>query len=206
MSENLVISQSCLIEKNMAILNGKVVFEKPGQDTAGFLMDMYKHTATNYPKFYKMDKLCKLGFLAGELLLKDPDVFDGYDKDEIAIVLYNANASLEADQQYFNSVSEIPSPALFIYTLPNILIGELCIRHGIKGENIFFLQETFQPKSMVDYVGMLLSQDIAQACLCGWVDLLGEEYKACLMWVEKNKSGEMFSTAIIDTIYNQNHG
>ncbi len=206
LSANLVISQSCLIEKNKAILNGRVVFEKPGQDAAGFLLDMYKYAAINYPKFYKMDKLCKLGFLAGELLLSAPDIFEGYNKDEIAIVLYNANASLEADQQYFNTVSEMASPALFIYTLPNILIGELCIRHGIKGENIFFLQETFEVESLVDYVGLLLGQDIAKACLCGWVDLLGEEYKACLMWVEKNKGGEIFSAAIIDKLYNQNHG
>lgn len=206
MSGNPVISQSCLIEKNKAILNGTVVFEKPWQDAAGFLLDMYKHSGINYPKFYKMDKLCKLGFLGGELLFSDPDVFEGYGKDEIAIVLYNANASLEADQLYFNTVSDMASPALFIYTLPNILIGELCIRHGIKGENVFFIQETFEVESMIDYVALLLEQDIAKACLCGWVDFLGEDYKACLMWVEKNKSGELFSTAIINTIYNQNHG
>jgi len=206
MSGNLAISNSCLIENNKAILNGTVVFEKPGLDAAGFLLAMYKDSAINYPKFYKMDKLCKLGFLAGEMLFSHPAVFKDYANDEIAIVLYNANASLEADQQYFNTVSEMASPALFIYTLPNILIGELCIRHGIKGENIFFLEEQFDPGHMVDYVSLLLGQDIAKACLCGWVDILGEEYKACLMWVEKDKSGELFSAAIIDTIYNQYHG
>ncbi len=206
MSGNLHISQSCLIETNKAILNGKVVFDEPDLNAGDFLLALYKHLPINYPKFYKMDKQCKLGFLAGELLFNDADVFKEYAKDEIAIVLYNANASLEADRNYYKTVDEMASPALFLYTLPNILIGELCIRHGIKGETIFFVEEKFDAASMIDYVNLLLEQNIAKACLCGWVDFLDNDYKACLLWVEKDKNGEMFSKEIIDKLYNQYYG
>ena len=206
MPAKLVITKSCLIESNKVVLNGEVVFDNPNLDTAGFLMSCYKHSAINYPKFYKMDKLCKLGFLAAEQLLNAQDVMSGYQKDEIAIILYNANASLDADMQYYDSVSDLASPALFVYTLPNILIGELCIRHGIKGESTFFLEEKFNADSLIDYVSLLLEQDLAKACLCGWVDVLGEEYKACMMWVEKDKAGRQFTTETIHSIYNQLHG
>lgn len=206
MSRNLVISKSCLIEKNRAILNGTIVFDAPGMDASGFLTALYKNTGASYPRFYKMDNLCKLGFLAGELMFGNPAVIKQYNTDEIAIVLYNANASLDTDIRYYSSVKEMASPALFVYTLPNILIGELCIRHGIKGESVFFLAEELNATDLKEYVSLLLEQDIAKACLCGWVDFLGNDYKLCLMWVEKDKQGEVFSVDTINTLYKQRNG
>lgn len=110
-------------------------------DLSAFLLALYKHAGINYPKFYKMDNLSKLGFLAAEMILKNPTLILDFKKEDIAIVLYNRNSSLDTDINYFETVKEMASPALFVYTLPNILIGELCIRHGFKGENIFFLRD-----------------------------------------------------------------
>jgi len=203
MIENIVITRSCVITESKAILDGAIVFDHPAPQASAFLTALYKDMRVNYPKFYKMDHLSKLGFLAGELIFTDPSIRRAYPDDEVAIILYNANSSLDADQQYYQTVSDIASPALFLYTLPNILIGELCIRHGIKGENTFFLEEEFNAKRLKEYVSILLEQEIAKACLCGWVDYLDDTYKACLLWVECNKEGTMFSVDTINTIYNQ---
>ena len=40
------------------------------------LTDFYREKVGDYPKFFKMDTLCKLGFLLGELIAREePDRF-----------------------------------------------------------------------------------------------------------------------------------
>jgi hypothetical protein len=40
---------------------------------------------------------------------------------------------------------------------------------------------------MEKQVNYLLNTNILQACICGWVDVLDQEYKAVLFFVEKKK-------------------
>src|ERR1700722_3309166 len=126
------ITASCVIRENRIYLNGRLLWESPPPGPADFLLSVYQHFGFQYPKFYKMDQLSKLGWLAAELLLSDGFDKADYRPEDIAIVLSNANASLDTDYKYFATVSGIPSPALFVYTLPNIVIGEICIRHKFK--------------------------------------------------------------------------
>ncbi|MDB5147103.1 MAG: hypothetical protein JWQ57_1123 [Mucilaginibacter sp.] len=145
-----------------------------------------------------MDNLAKLGWLATEILLKDFDA-TRYQPTDIGVVLSNASSSLDADKRYYDSVQEMASPALFVYTLPNIVIGEICIRHHFKGENAFFIFEQFNADFINRYVSVLLEAGQLQACICGWVELLGDDYKAVLFLVEKEeKEGSVPFT--IDTI------
>ena len=65
------------------------------------------------------------------------------------------------------------------------MIGEICIRHQFKGENAFFVFESFNAAFLAQYVHGLMENGSARACICGWVDVLGEEYKAALFLVEK---------------------
>ena len=48
------------------------------------------------------------------------------------LVLSNANASLDVDLKYAKTMQTGASPALFVYTLPNIVIGEISIRIILK--------------------------------------------------------------------------
>jgi hypothetical protein len=198
------ITASCIIEDHVVVKNGKIVFDDrrgdgggtadgahPGDgearkaDLPDFLQSVYQYTGVNYPRFYKMDNLSKLGWLAAEILLKESFHAGKYPVEEIGVVLANANASLDTDLKYFDTVKEFPSPSLFVYTLPNIMIGEICIRGGFKGENAFFISDRFDADFTVQYVRHLLDKDILQVCICGWVDLLGSAYKAALFLVEK---------------------
>ncbi len=133
-----------------------------------------------------MDNLSKLGWLTSELLLKH---FDKtlYKPEEVGLILSNANASLDSDRRYLNSVADIPSPALFVYTLPNIMTGEICIRNGFKGEDAFFISEQFDADFIAGYVQNLLDHDTLKACICGWVDVLGNDYKSALFLIEKQE-------------------
>jgi hypothetical protein len=184
------ITASCVISDHIVHINGKAVFEASAADGQDFLLSVYQHTGVQYPKFYKMDNLSKLGWLACELLLRQGFRRTDYEPEEVAVVLSNANASLDTDYKYFATVKDIPSPAVFVYTLPNIMIGEICIRHQFKGENAFFVFESFNAAFLAQYVHGLMESGSARACICGWVDALGEEYKAALFLVEE-AAGEM---------------
>jgi hypothetical protein len=207
------ITASCVISDNLISINGLAVpgptpapaGPKPGPapvspDPAGFLLSAYQHFGFQYPKFYKMDLLSKLGWLACELLLKEGFEPGNYQPEDIAVVLSNSNASLDTDYRYMETVKEVPSPAVFVYTLPNIMIGEICIRHKFKGENAFFVFDSFDAGFIHQYVRDLMENGTARACICGWVDVLGPEYKAVLYLVEKVPSSVPFDLISMNRI------
>jgi hypothetical protein len=170
---------------------------------ADFLAAAYRHFDLQYPKFYKMDLLSRLGWIATELLLGPGWDTTIYRPEDIAVVLSNANSSLDTDYKYHETTRDIPSPSVFVYTLPNIVTGEICIRHALKGENAFFLSSSFDPVLLANYCGYLLEQGIANACITGWVDLLGDEYKAALFLIERTIHPEApeFSAETMQAIF-----
>lgn len=207
MNNQHYITSHCTISSNAVRYNGTLLFEAEYTDIAGFLLSAYQLLGVKYPKFYKMDNLAKLGWLAAEVLLKDFDAAK-YHPTDIGVVLSNASSSLDADKRYYESVQDMASPALFVYTLPNIVIGEICIRHHFKGENAFFIFEQFNADFIAGYVSNLLDTQQLQVCICGWVELLGDEYKALLFLVEKEeKEGSMpFITENINKVYSIPNG
>lgn len=199
------ITSHCIISNNRVVLNGLCLFEQKA-DAPAFLLSAYQHFQLNYPKFYKMDNLSKLGWLAAELLLQDLNLKDRYTDEQIGLVLANSNSSLDADLRYSDTMNEAASPALFVYTLPNIVIGEISIRHKLKGENAFFINEQFDAQLIEQQVSLLMDSNVLQACICGWVELLGNEYKAALFLVEKNQpSGHNFLADYLMQLFNENH-
>jgi hypothetical protein len=202
LAENYITS-SCKIDSSVVFKDGQRIFENKGVDVNDFLLSVYQHFQLNYPKFYKMDNLSKLGWLASEILLKDSFKKDNYQPEEVGVILANSNSSLDDDIKYFDSVKDIASPSLFVYTLPNIVIGEICIRNHFKGEHAFFIQDTFDAAFIAQQVNYLLDKNILQTCICGWVDVLGEDYKANLFLVEKQKSENtlLFSAENMNNIF-----
>ena len=202
LAENHIIS-SCIIERGTVFKDGSMLFENKEADLADFLLSVYQHFQLNYPKFYKMDNLSKLGWLASEVLLKDSVQKDQYQPEEVGLVLANRNSSLDNDIKYFESAKEIASPSLFVYTLPNIVIGEICIRNNFKGEHSFYIQDTFDADFIAGQVDYLLDNNVLKVCICGWVDVLGQDYKAALYLVEKNQTDKSkpFSIKNINSIF-----
>jgi hypothetical protein len=182
------ITASCVISNQMVYKNQQPVFESQSLELNDFLTAAYRHFELQYPKFYKMDHLGKLGWLANEILLQDNFDTGKYKPEDVGIVLSNANASLDTDIKYFETTKTMASPALFVYTLPNIVIGEISIRHQFKGENAFFIAAEFDAGFIEQYVSNLLNNNILQCCICGWVDVLDDKYNATLFLIEKDKS------------------
>lgn len=197
-----------MISNHHVLKNGKTVFENRHTDLHDFLLSVYNYFGLSYPKFYKMDNLSKLGWLTSEILLKDNFIAEKYRPDETGLVLSNANSSLDTDLKYFETTKDIPSPSVFVYTLPNIMIGEICIRNKFKGENAFFISNEFDADFMKQYVDNLINNNILQACIFGWVDLLEDDYKAVLFLVEKEKGEQssLFLQENIDKIFKADNG
>lgn len=140
-----------------------------------------RHFGIQYPKFFKMDNLSKLAFLGSELLLKDQK------SPETALLFANSSSSLDTDVTYQESIADkdnyFPSPAVFVYTLPNICLGEISIRHQLKTENSFFIFGAFNPDFFIGYAENLIETGKAENVLCGWTELFKEDYKAFLYLV-----------------------
>jgi hypothetical protein len=199
------ITASCTITNGKVYKNEQTVFENFGVPVQELLLSIYQQFTLNYPKFYKMDNLSKLGWLAAEVLLKDTDVKEKYQPAEVGLIIANANSSLDNDIKYHHTVSDVPSPSVFVYTLPNIVIGEICIRNNFKGEHALFIQSEFDTDFIYKQVNYLLDTNILKMCICGWVDILGEDYKAALFLIENSGAGSekaLFSADNMSRIFN----
>ena len=208
MTENLYIAASCSIVNNVVIKDSKSLFENKGMAVQPFLVSVYQHFAINYPRFYKMDNLCKLGWLATEILVEHSFDKTAYQAEDIGVVLSNSSSSLDTDIKYYETVKTIASPALFVYTLPNIVLGEICIRHNFKGENDFFIFENFNAGFIQQYVSHLFETGVLKACICGWVEIMDDNYGTSLYLIEKKGNGNtmLFTEENIHNNYQITHG
>lgn len=165
-------------------LNGKLLFQNETEELTPFIKSAYKNLNISYPKFFKMDTLSKLAFVATEVLLQE----SVKDEENIAVLLSNNASSLDTDRTYQESISDpknyFPSPSVFVYTLPNICIGEICIRHQLFSENSFFIFDAFNPTHLWIHAENLLKTEKALKVLCGWVDVDDSSYDAFLYMVE----------------------
>ena len=199
-----IITSYCHIRNHKVVVNDRIIFYQENiLNFADFIKSVFKQEEIVYPKFYKMDSLSKLGFLAAELILKDNRIA-GYRSDSVGVVLSNSSASLETDIAHNETIKDrsayFPSPSVFVYTLPNIVIGEICIKHKIKGENAFLVSESFNSRLLLDYVNELFDSNRVDACLCGWVEVLGKNFDALLMLVEKNDPALKMSVSGIEPV------
>ena len=194
-----VITHYCRIVNKTILLDGVELFRSGAKTFDDFFGEAYSTLKVDYPKFYKMDNLSKAGFLAAEILLKEKN----YVSEKISLVLSNAHASLDTDVKYANASKSVPSPALFVYTLPNIVAGEICIRHKIKGENAFFVSERFDADLLSSYVSMLKPDNL---CLAGWVDVMGEHHDVFLYLQDNAGQGLPHNASTLNELYKKEYG
>lgn len=153
-----------------------------------WLVKLYKSKIGNYPKFYKMDPLSRLGFVASELLIqteqreaKTPIEVD----ENRAIILFNQHSSLAADRKYLESIATegeyYPSPSEFVYTLPNIVTGEIAIRNGYHGETAFYILPDRDEDMEMSIIFSSLIDSSIRSCIYGWLDYVdANHYEAYL--------------------------
>jgi hypothetical protein len=201
------------IKHHQVAVNGNIIFEaEPTHNLSEFLSEAYKSIGIGYPKFHKMDAQCKLGLLCTEFALQHTAFLTNAPLNKTAIVLSNSASSLETDKQYQTSIADkshyFPSPTVFVYTLPNIVIGEIAIKHKLTGENAFFVSEKMDAQLLVNYAEILLHQN-TKAAIVGWVEVDGDHYEAFIFLVEseeylnKNVIFKPLNQSTVNQLYNQ---
>lgn len=190
--------------KNQTVsVNGNILFNESSEDFSNFIKNAYKHLNTDYSKFFKMDNLSKLAFLAADVLLKKENL--GEDENNIALIFSNKASSLDTDRKHQAAIENedeyFPSPAVFVYTLPNICLGEISIKHKLYSENSFFIFDHFNAEHLRVYTNNLLRKGKAEKVLCGWVDFDKNSYEAFLYLVE-NEGQIEHNTEEITRLYN----
>ena len=157
------------------------------------ITELYRSLKIEYPKFFKMDGLSKLGFLASELIFRETkNRFEP--REDVAIISFNRSSSLSVDTQYQETIQDcdsfFPSPSLFVYTLPNIVNGEIAIRNCFLGETFFYICKIFDASQIVDTVKNAFFDNAINAVLAAWIEYSDEKKEVLMMWIE-NKNGDM---------------
>lgn len=146
---------------------GIVTLGRVRLDASDDLEEIYRTRLESYPKFHKMDALSKLLYVASELLLRETP-----DAKPSAAVIFNGTSSILQDRRHISAAMGgdgfFPSPSVFLYTLPNVAVGEIAIRNGIKGETSLYILRDRDPELMESIVEASLPA--GTTALTGWVD------------------------------------
>ena len=153
------------------------------------LTAIYKRYVDDYPKFYKMDPLSRLGFVATELLLKAEGKRRDTASEDRAVILFNRSSSIQADQKYLDSIIDpedyFPSPSVFVYTLPNIVTGEIAMRNLYHGETSFYITDEKDDELMKQTLSASFADTKTKSIIGGWIDYQDDShFKADIYIVE----------------------
>lgn len=166
------------INAGEVIVNDSVVFSDKSADFGTFIREAFKSRGENNMKFYKMDDLCKLGYVAAAWLLDGIE----FGEEECGMVLSGKYGCLDTDMKHQQIIDKdgdaASSPAVFVYTLPNVVAGEISIRHHIKGENTWFWSDDRTMSDLKHYASLMAGASDLRYCIIGHLDFLNGEYFA----------------------------
>jgi len=182
-----------------AFVNGQKRFDVDFSDVQ-HLKVIYDKLGFDYPKFHKMDVLSKLLILTEELMHSSlPN--EGNLEDDMALIMANRSSSAVVDQKFIESYSQQnnPSPSLFVYTLPNIAIGELSIRRKWYGENSFFIAEQFEANFFIRQCeGAFRNGN--QLALCAWIEADMHGNEECFLFLVTHSEGVNLEQTVKDIL------
>lgn len=175
---NADVLRTVLVESSRILLNDKEVYSSDSDDFQDFIRSAFKTVCASNMKFYKMDSLSKLGYVASEVLLDGIE----YGEEDCGLILSGVYGSLDTDirhQQIIDTeTDDSASPAVFVYTLPNVVEGEISIRHHIKGENTWFWSDDRTLSDVSEYAELSMSAQDMKYCIAGHIDFLNGRYFA----------------------------
>lgn len=184
------VSHRVVLTQDSLSIDGKSI--KVEESGNKLLTSLYKEHIGDYPKFYKMDGLSKLGFVATEILLQAENDSECENTDSRSIAFFNRKASLNTDLDYLETINDkdnfFPSPSLFVYTLPNIVTGEIALRHHYFGETNFFILPNKDFNQINDIIECMFCDKQTESIIGGWVEFLSSgEFEANIFIANKNK-------------------
>ena len=142
----------------------------------GNLTDLYRHHIGDYPKFFKMDLLCRVGLVASEMLLQQENAERFIPRDDRAVVLAGRYGCINNDREYEATIQPnnyFPSPSLFVYTLPNVVTAEIAIRNHYLGETMYY---GLSDESQLEPLIAMTLDNRTISVLGGWIEAIDNEH------------------------------
>lgn len=162
------------ISDTVAILPDGSALHSAYEDSKQWLSELYGQLGMAYPKFFKMDRLSKAGILAAEMVMRAVGQNTEELKNDWGVVCFNSASSLDDDRTYQETIQDpenyFPSPSVFVYTLANIVAGEMAIKYKLRGETSFYVSQHFDKERLEKAVADVFAQTKATHLLAGWVD------------------------------------
>lgn len=172
------------------MVNGKKL--KTCSSGRQLLTELYKTYVGDYSRFYKMDMLSRLGFVATELLLRaEGKKSSEKGRSDRAIVFIGHSGSVVADKAFYDSIKDadnyFPSPERFVYTLPNIVTGEVAIRNHYHGETAYYSIPEKDDALIGQIVRSAFLDTATRSVIGGWLECGAEdEFEADIYLIEHN--------------------
>ncbi len=185
---NISVEGNIDITPDNVVLNNKEIHVTAHGEQ--MLTELYRSHINDYPKFFKMDTLSRLGFIASELLLQSAKNKNIRPDKDCAVIFANASSCIKNDTDYQRTISDAknyyPSPALFVYTLPNIVTGEIAIRNKYYGETSFYILE--KEEQLTPIVEAAMANSNIHEALVGWLECkTADNFEAHLKLIKKNE-------------------
>lgn len=188
--QKLIVTHKVQISPLEVVVDGKTLLVS--ETGNNFLTSIYKKYVNDYPKFYKMDMLSRLGFLASELLLQAEGEERFIDCNNRAVILFNSSSSILSDKKYLESIdvkdNYYPSPSVFVYTLPNIVTGEIAMRNHYHGETSFYILTNKEEELINNVVRASFRDNATSSMITGWLDCINDQdYTINLVIIKRQK-------------------
>lgn len=166
-----------------AIIRGQV--KECAARGSEMLTALYREAVVpEYPKFFKMDPLCRLGFVTSRLLaaLESDGSAENLDskgrplslREDRALVICGNSGSAVTDRRFQSTIRNrsefFPSPAVFVYTLPNIVGGEIAIRNGWCGETSCWMMDALNPEAVAERVADAFQDEVTASVTGCWLE------------------------------------
>ena len=153
--------------------------------------NIYRKLNIDYPKFFKMDGQSKLGFVGAYILLDDIRAELHANDEAVALLFANSSSSLQTDRKYQETIGKhgTGSPAKFVYTLPNIVIGEVCIYWKQYNETQLLVLTKFDSETLLKHAEIMFAESDCKHVLIGWTEVGNDRTDGLFVLVTKNGSG-----------------
>ena len=142
----------------------------------GLLSEIFKKFLADGSRFFKMDFYSRLAYAATALLAMDS--LDGCLPEDRALLIFTCNGSVLADRKHLSTFTPqegyYPSPAVFINTLPNVVLGEIAVTTQTKGETTLVMLPHRDDAMMDMITEATIAATSPSVLMCGWVDYSDE--------------------------------
>ncbi len=183
-------------------VDGKLFAEPTGSPDTD-LNNAWSSLGIELPRFPRMDRSSKLVAIGGSAFFIEGGALAGHSKDTIGMVIMGTHGSMDTDLKYQTQLDadNHAGPGMFVYTLPNIAMGEFSIQHGLHGSGLCLLNNALDLAQMREACEILLHEHGMESVICGWSDIFADQATATFMVVTERTLADR-NSAELEKIFN----